>query len=142
MDFLFEPEFWSIAGTAGEEFADEEERRVNQNDPFAAIREQFSPYEQDMDSVGQYEEDLKLKEAFEAVEENGAEELLMAAAAMDRLDMSDDDFDDEIERISLKEANRPPKKLSKQMVGPEPLRPFEQWVQDVLNGKKTLDDDL
>lgn len=42
------------------------------------------------------------------------------------------------ERISLKEFNSTNKEVKRKL----PLRPFEQHVQDILDGKKTINDPL
>lgn len=131
-------------GWEGEDWIEEEEALVNQNDPFAAERDQFSPYERHLDE--DYEryldsEDEEQKAMQDALDDFSTKDAIITASILGGMLSEGEDpdqFDEQVERISMKEANAEPTKKGEKL----PLRPFEKWVDDVLNGRKTWDDDL
>lgn len=156
---MFEMMEWD----SDDDYFDEEEDFVNRNDPLRHDRDGFSPYEKDdfedltdeekiefIDSLDEFTDDEKLRlvddiesKQFDAVdvltlagmfgESIADEEIERERQAIDK----EERLSQDVEYVSMKEAlHGKDKKVNK-----FPVRPFEQWVADVLTGKKTWEDD-
>lgn len=133
---------------------DEDDHMVNRNDPMLNKRTNFSPYEAyELGQIDEMCEDAGVDdieeepEAFEIPEEQKKQFGIPAAIAVAGVmgGLLEEDLGDptpfvEVKKVSLQQHNMAVNAgTTKKGI---PLRPFEQWVQDVLDGKKTWKDDL
>jgi len=118
---------WSFVGAVAEDIV-EDEMRVNKNDPFHNENEYeydgFSIYDTSLDDVDNCVSKLEAVATLSLLEEQCAED-------------TEVNQPEEQEFVSLKEVNNLINKKRKL-----PLRPFEKYIQDLVAGKKTLDDGL
>ncbi len=117
---------WSFIGTISEEIADED-RRINKNDP---LRKR------------EYDDDCDGASTYYSPSINETEERVAAIEATAILGLTEELAEEEIKKeevefISLKKMGEMHNKKRKL-----PLRPFEQYVQDLISGKKTFKDGL
>lgn len=151
--------FEMLGWDSDDDYLDEEEEFINRNDPLHRDSDGFSPYEK-----GEFE-DLSIEEKVDFIEsldeytDSEKARLIESAVDTDTFDVEDaamfagivggmlseeedpdteaaEKFAQEVEYISLKKARETPQKK-----GTFPVRPFEKWVNDVLTGKKTWEDD-
>jgi len=118
---------WSFIGAVSEEIADEE-TRLNKNDSL------HNKNEYNYDGYTVY--DMPLKDTEDQISKL---ETMATLSLLEEQFSNDDstDIPDKQEFISLKEVNTLVNKKRKL-----PLRPFEKYIQDLVSGKKTLDDGL
>lgn len=147
---------------AGEDFLDDDEAQVNRNDPMASERDEFSPYEENEIPYGEYDpeeieaisyHDIDIEDAIDEVDgifENDVDDPeisgIMPAAGMLGGMIGEELADNQPtqpQRVSLQQMAQ--ETASQKAAGPKvkkaPLRPFEQWVHDVLNGRKDINED-
>lgn len=127
---------------------DEDEFQVNRNDPFGEERRHFSPYEDcelphdyDQEEVEalSYQDDDNDIDFEEEVDDPDIIGIIPAAGVLGGMISEEiaDQHNPSPTKVSLPQYTQDLAPKSQKKVH---LRPFEQWVQDVLNGKRDIND--